>query len=322
VKARTSSRTISRKQLLCGAAAVAVATPLLADLPAQADSQLTFTSGDATLGYHIVGDGAPIVFLAGGPGFSAHYLDAIPPYLYGVSGIMLDQRGTGASATASPQTRLTLAQLTADIDALRMTLGFDTITLFAHSFGGFVAMAYAQAYPSQVRGLLLIDSAPPDLALEVQLDQLRLARLAPGQRAALTALHAQSGNDPGENAREQLRLMLPALFSDPHNAAQFEPFIDSNDDFTPAVAAALAPDLASHSHVAPLRDLHASTLALFGADDPGASLVIQAMRAEFTAPQTTLLPGAGHYPWLEQPKNFYNTVLNFLTATGLGGTKP
>jgi pimeloyl-ACP methyl ester carboxylesterase len=315
-------RRLSRKQLLCGAGAVALGTPLLVHSRAAANQPLTFTSGGATLGFHIVGEGAPIVFLAGGPGFSAHYLDTIPPYLYGVSGIMLDQRGTGASKTPSPQAPITLAQLAADIEALRTTLGFDAITLFGHSFGGFVAMTYAQLYPSRVRGLLLIDSAPPDLALEQKLDQLRIARLAPAGRTALVALHAQSGNDPGENIREQTRLMLPTLFSDPRNAAQFEPFIDSADDYAPAVAAALAPDLAAHSQAASLRDLHAPTLALFGADDPGAALVLQAMREEFTAPQTALVAGAGHFPWLEQPKNFYNTVLNFLSATGLGGSTP
>jgi proline iminopeptidase len=317
-----SSGTISRKQLLCSTAAVAFGTPLLVRSRADAGAPLTFASGGATLSFHIVGEGAPIVFLAGGPGFAAHYLDAIPPYLYGVSGIMLDPRGTGASTTASLSGPITLAQLAADIEALRVALGFDAITLFGHSFGGFVAMTYAQTYPSRVRGLLLIDSAPPDLALEQKLDQLRIARLTPDGHTALLTLHAQSGTDPVENVREQTRIMLPTLFSDPRNAAQFEPFIDSPDDYSPAVAAAVAPDLAAHGQAASLRDLHAPTLAVFGADDPGAALVLQAMRTEFTAPQTALIAGAGHFPWIEQPKNFYNTVLNFLTATGLGGTTP
>jgi proline iminopeptidase len=235
---------------------------------------------------------------------------------------MLDQRGTGASTMPDAAQPITIADLVADIEALRTTLGFDALTIFGHSFGGFVAMAYASAHPTSVRGLLLVNSAPPDLSLEQKLDALRIARLTSDQRAALSALHAQPPGGAAENIRDQTRAMLPALFSDPQKATQFEPYLDSPEDYVPAVAAALEPDLAANGRVASLRDLHAPTLLAFGADDPGAALVVRALQAEFTAPQTALIAGAGHFPWIEQPKNFYNTVLNFLTANGLGGSNP
>jgi len=301
---------VNRKTLLRTVVACAIGLPLGLPLRARADDALTFANGDATLGFHLSGSGAPIVFLPDGPGFSADYLSAVVPYLYGVSGILLDPRGTGASqnVAVTPQT-MTIANLLSDIEALRTTMGFDTITLFGHGFGGFIAMAYAAEYPAAVRGLILVDSAPPNLALEAQIDPLRIARLQPAQRAALSTL----------DARDRLRALLPALFSDPANAAQFAPYLDSPDAYVPAVAAALAPDLAAHAALASLRDLRAPVLAVFGADDPGASLVAQALRAELRAPAVVVIPGAGHYPWIEQPKAFADAVRTFLTTNGLGG---
>jgi pimeloyl-ACP methyl ester carboxylesterase len=293
------------------------------DSAAQGDDAMTFTNGDVTLGFHLSGSGAPVVFVPDGPGFSAGYLGAVVPYLYGVSGILLDPRGTGASqgVTITPQA-FSIANLVSDIEGLRTTMGFDTITLFGHAFGGFIAMAYAAAYPERVRGLILVDSAPPDLALEERIDPLRVARLTPSERAALTAAEAQAQIDPAEAMRNRLRALLPARFSDPANAAQFASYLDSPDDYVPAVAAALAPDLAAHGSLSPLRGLHAPVLAIFGADDPGAAIVAAALRAEFTAPQVVVIPSAGSFPWIEQPKPFYDAVRAFLAANGLGGSAP
>ncbi|HEY0799033.1 MAG TPA: alpha/beta hydrolase [Candidatus Baltobacteraceae bacterium] len=279
---------------------------------------MTFTNGDATLGFHIIGQGSPIIFLTGGPGFSAQYLDEVVPYLYGVSGIMLDQRGTGASASISlTQQTMTIANCVSDIEALRQTLGFDSLTLFGHSFGGFMAMAYANAHPANVRALLLIDSAPPDLALEQTMEPLRLARLSAAQRAQVIALRAAPAADPAEAVRAQMRAMLPAFFADPANIDSFERHIDSPDEYVPAVSVALTPDLIANSRLGSLRGLRVPTLVLFGDQDPGHLIALHALQAWFTSPTLVTIPGAGHYPWIEQPKAFYDAVRVFLTAQGL-----
>jgi proline iminopeptidase len=48
--------------------------------------------------------------------------------------------------------------LTADAEALRTSLGFDTWAVLGHSFGGKVALEYALRYPNSLSHLVLLDT--------------------------------------------------------------------------------------------------------------------------------------------------------------------
>jgi proline iminopeptidase len=73
--------------------------------------------------------------------------------------IVFDARGSGASSDTPPYTH---AQWAADVDALREWAGVEQIVMAGGSYGGFVALEYALAYPERVRALVLRDTAAAD----------------------------------------------------------------------------------------------------------------------------------------------------------------
>lgn len=100
-------------------------------------------------------EGIPVVFLHGGPGAScepAHrrYFD---PEQYRI--ILFDQRGCGKSRPHACLEDNTTQELIADLEKIREFLGVDRWVVFGGSWGSTLALAYAQAHPQQVLGLVL-----------------------------------------------------------------------------------------------------------------------------------------------------------------------
>ena len=91
--------------------------------------------------------------------------------------IVFDARGCGRSEGKPPFSH---AQWAADVDALRQWAGAEKIVITGGSYGGFIAMESALAYPGRVSAMILRDTSP---------DNSNLARAY-------------------ENAREQTRIEI------------------------------------------------------------------------------------------------------------------
>jgi proline iminopeptidase len=72
---------------------------------------------------------------------------------------VFDARGSGASSDTPPYTH---AQWAADVDALREWAGVEQIIMAGGSYGGFVSLEYALAFPDRVRAVVLRDTAAAD----------------------------------------------------------------------------------------------------------------------------------------------------------------
>lgn len=96
----------------------------------------------------------------GGPGSDhSDFKPWLTPLSENYQIIYLDQRSNGQSERVDPAT-CTYDQLASDIEALRIYLGLEKITVLGHSFGGMIAQVYATTYPESVENLLLINTAP------------------------------------------------------------------------------------------------------------------------------------------------------------------
>lgn len=101
------------------------------------------------------GSDTPVLVLHGGPG------SGCSPAIRGLfdaerhRAIFLDQRGAGRSEPARSRDANTTAHLVADIERLRMALGIDAWHVFGGSWGATLALAYAEAHPDRVRGIVL-----------------------------------------------------------------------------------------------------------------------------------------------------------------------
>ena len=100
--------------------------------------------------------GKPVIVLHGGPGVGSYprLSQYFNPDKFFV--VLHDQRGAGRSRPAGEIRANTTQHLVADIERLRKHLGIDGKALvFGGSWGSTLALAYAEAHPEHVRGLIL-----------------------------------------------------------------------------------------------------------------------------------------------------------------------
>jgi proline iminopeptidase len=97
------------------------------------------------------GRGAPMILVAGGPGLPHDYFH---PYFSGLAPrcrlIYYDAFGRGKSDHAANPAQYTFRRDVEDLDGVRKALGLERVSLFGHSYGSLVALAYAFDHPEAV----------------------------------------------------------------------------------------------------------------------------------------------------------------------------
>ena len=99
--------------------------------------------------------GIPVIFLHGGPcsGTKPDHRCFFDPQRYHI--ILMDQRGCGRSLPFGELIGNTTQDLLADMERIRERLRIEQWLLFGGSWGGTLALLYAQAYPHRATGLIL-----------------------------------------------------------------------------------------------------------------------------------------------------------------------
>jgi proline iminopeptidase len=99
--------------------------------------------------------GIPAVYLHGGPGSGCQpdHRRLFDPERF--HAVLFDQRGAGRSRPKGRREDNTLPHLVADMEKVREKFGFARWMVVGGSWGATLALAYAQAYPHRVSGLVL-----------------------------------------------------------------------------------------------------------------------------------------------------------------------
>jgi proline iminopeptidase len=100
-------------------------------------------------------EGKPVMCLHGGPGWGSYprltqYFD---PERFHI--VLHDQRGAGRSEPQGELRENTTPELVEDIERLRRHLDLGKVLIFGGSWGSTLAVAYAEAYPDKVTGMVL-----------------------------------------------------------------------------------------------------------------------------------------------------------------------
>ena len=100
-------------------------------------------------------DGIAAVYLHGGPGSGcqANHRRLFDPERF--CAVLFDQRGAGLSRPKGERNHNTLPHLIADMELIRAKFGFERWMLVGGSWGATLALAYAQAHPQRVSGIVL-----------------------------------------------------------------------------------------------------------------------------------------------------------------------
>jgi pimeloyl-ACP methyl ester carboxylesterase len=274
-----------------------------------------FSAPDGTrLTYHLRGEGDPLVVLPGGPMRASAYLGNLGGLDAHRQLVLLDLRGTGESELPADPGTYRCDRLVDDVEALRLHLRRERMDVLAHSAGGSLAMLYAARHPQRLGRLALITATPWALGRPATAgDRLAAARLRAAEPWFADAfppfeawLEGKGDFDP---------VFLPFFYGrwdDTARAHADREEAETNDDAAEAYGAdgAYRPDTTRSS----LARVRTPVLVLAGGVDggPSPSLARHAAQA-FPAAEFAVQPGAGHYPWLDDPAWFVRRVANFFS---------
>ncbi|MFJ8109495.1 alpha/beta fold hydrolase [Streptomyces sp. NPDC096132] len=280
----------------------------------------TFTAPDGTrLAYHVRGEGEPLVVLPGGPMRASAYLGDLGGLTAHRRLILLDLRGTGGSAAPADPATYRCDRQVDDVEALRVHLGLERVDMLAHSAGGSLALLYAARHPDRVARLALITVTPWALGGRATAeDRLAAARLREDEPWFATAFPAfeawlAGADDPDWAAFagffhgrwDDTARALEAATDEQTNEEAEARFLDPEAFDPPALRAALA-------------EVTAPVLVLAGGLDGGPRPELARLVADaFPGAEFAVQPGAGHYPWLDDPEWFVGRTRAFLDGAAL-----
>lgn len=276
-----------------------------------------FTSYDGTeLTFDASGDGPPVVCLPGGPMQDCAYLGDLGGLSAHRRLILADPRGTGGSAIPADPASYRCDRLVDDVEALREHLGLDRMDLLAHSAGTNLAVLYAQRHPERVGRLALITPSVFALGIEIAPEVRRATALLrkdepwfPEAFAALEAIVAGKGD------ADAFRAIAPFWYGRWDEAARAHREAEDAHRNHEAAArfsdGAFAPDATR----AALAGLASPVLVLAGELDLNSPAPAMAeVAALFPHAELVVQDGAGHFPWLDDPKRFAAATEAFLAG--------
>lgn len=275
-----------------------------------------FASYDGTeLGYRVLGAGPPLVCLPGGPGRAVEYLGDLGGLDAARRLVLLDPRGVGHSADPADPASFRVDRLVEDVEALRVRLGLERMDLLAHSAGSVLATLYAAAYPDRLSALVLV--TPGLAAVDVN-----------GTEEQLAAALLRSADQPWyQDAREALELIFagdrsmaayrasrPFYYGRWDDAAKAHATVGISERHGPAREGYFADGgLDAPATRAALARLAAPVLLYAGERDPMVPpALVQRAAPLFPDATVAVQPGAGHFPWLDDPAAFTTAVSRFL----------
>lgn len=282
----------------------------------QNEAVSSFASYDGTeIGYHVRGDGPPLVCLPGGPGRAAGYLGDLGGLSASRRLVLLDPRGVGTSADPADPATFRVDRLVSDVESLRLHLGLERMDLLAHSAGCVLATLYAAAYPQRLSRLILVTPGLAAVGVQATEEEFlaALARRAaepwyPGARAALEKIMA------GDLSIEAFRESRPLFYGRWDDAAQAHATVGISERHQAAregfVAGAVIDPPATR---AALQDLTAPVLLCAGELDPMVTpAMVRAAAPVFSDATVAVQPGASHFPWIDGPAAFAAAAGSFL----------
>ncbi|MFH9725219.1 alpha/beta fold hydrolase [Streptomyces sp. NPDC017254] len=267
------------------------------------------------LSYRIEGEGEPLVCLAGGPMRDAAYLGDLGGLSAHRALILLDTRGTGASAEPADPGTYRCDRQVGDVEALRVHLGLERIDLLGHSASGNLATLYAAAHPERVRSLVLVTSAGRAVGVETTDEEWDEAVEVFADRPWYPEARAALGTiGPDTPLPRVLEIVAPFAYGRWDEAAREHAAGADRQMRWDAVAAyhgegAYDPETTRRA----LTALTAPVLVLAGEYDAGPTPAKAAEAAAcFPHAELVVLPGAGHFPWVDDAEAFVRPIAAFL----------
>jgi proline iminopeptidase len=274
-----------------------------------------FVSYDGTkIAYRLLGAGRPLVCLPGGPARASEYLGDLGGLAGSRQLVLPDMRGTGASADAADTDSYRCDRLVADVEGLHAHLGFERIDVLGHSAGANVAVLYAAAHPERIEHLVLLTPSLRALGVEITDEQRRAAmQRRSGEPWYAEAQSAVEKADAGDDSPETTNSWLPFRYGRWDEAARAHATAGISERARKVLARFNAEGAFDPPETATaLARLRSPVLVYGGELDLIPVQALEQAAGLFRRGEVTVQPGAGHFPWLDDPAWFGAALDAFL----------
>jgi len=258
---------------------------------------------NADIHYEQAGSGATIVMIHAGIADSRQWNNEFQRFADRYEVIRYDMRGFGQSEPADGEFNH-LDDLTVLLETLKVE---GPIVLIGCSMGGGLALDYTLQNAARVAALILVDSAPSGLHIDVETpEKFKLVEAAEnaGDLELVAELETQiwfDGDRPPDEVNQTMRKLVFDMnrVALSHAAKQLGKRLPNTE--SPAVER--------------LKEIQVPVLAILGAHDiPYMHAAIDYLDNELANIQTETIENAAHLPNLDQPDEFEKIVRVFLES--------
>jgi pimeloyl-ACP methyl ester carboxylesterase len=257
-------------------------------------------SGAGPVSGSVGGDGDDVLLIHGGPGLS-DYMDVVDDETRGWRTIRYQQRGIAPSTVEGP---FDVARHVADARAVLDELNVERTVVLGHSWGGHLALQLALAHPERVSSVVVVDAlgstgtgGAPALGEELR---RRLPDTAVARVQELDVRLGQPGAGDAD-ALESLALLWSGYFADPATAPPLPLDMRLSLACSMGTFASVMEEIPDGRFARRLRQLAVPVVVLIGEKSPLPLDVGEETAALIPHAELTVVPGAGHLPWYEQP---------------------
>jgi proline iminopeptidase len=282
---------------------------------APAEERMVDLPTGARIFVEIKGAGPPLLAIHGGLGLDHSYFEPwLDPLESGFQLIYPDLRGEGRSADVA-DSEFTLDKMIDDLEALRTALGIKRWAVLGHSYGGFLAQAYALKYSDTVAGLILADTSPaPRLISRAAARPWLAARMTPMIAAASGEIARLADRSAPEGGDEEFKALWHAVLPVYFDAPPPEALVSADRIVYREHAFVLGARLTDGFDIrTALARLTIPTLILVGKQDAILPLShSEALAKAIPGARIMVFDHSGHFPFVEEPARFVAAIRAFL----------
>ncbi len=271
-----------------------------------------------------LGEGDPIIFIAGGPGNSHDYMQGNFGQYYKTNKVIfIDFLGRGLSEDAKDVSEYSVDGDVELLEEIRKILNLDKISIVGHSYGTVPAQAYAIKYPRHLDKMVLINGFHSGEMWQANCDSYNHYAKThfPELWGKVDSLRSL-GYVSSDSVFSKLYGSFPVKYVYYHNTKLNQnfpklKFRGMNTDVYYAIIGRDADFFVGGSMIEldfrrRLKDITAKTLIIAGRYD-GVSTPEYAIQYKRFMPQAkfVMFEQSGHNPYLEEPEKFYNLFEDF-----------
>lgn len=265
-----------------------------------------------TLHYYLAGSGPVCLVPSPGWGYPVGYLyESLKPFEKYFTMVYYDTRISGKSTGPDDPSKYMAKDFMNDMDCLRVYLGQPKVWILGHSAGGFQALNYGIHHNNNLNGIIALDAIAGTDSLYVAEFMKNMEKR---RHVSPKIADFYLGKDTTRySIDEVIRLGIPLYFHDTSKVNLMPHTIDTGLsqkawDYT------IPPIFGSKDLFPELHKIKVPVLIVVGDDDSFCPKVSQADRIAKNIPSSTeiVIKEAGHFPWIEQPEQFFSECEQWL----------